>query len=119
MLSKYIGISVLLFLFISCDDDSDLAIKRVAAPVTIDVVSSNTAEITVTVKELDKSGILDNTVGVVSTAVPGLPLEVFASGISLGTFTTDSDGKVLVAYLGTKPNEFAGTYKGVAFRIKK
>ncbi len=119
MISKYFGISILILLFISCDDDSDLAIKRVASPVTIDVISSNTSEITATVLELDKSGILDNSVGVVSNAVPGLVLEVFASGISVGTFTTNSDGKVIVTYVGTKPNEFAGTHKGVAFRIKK
>jgi hypothetical protein len=116
---NYIGISVLVLLLISCDDDSDLAIKRVAAPVTIDVVSSNANEITATVQELDKSGILDNTVGIVSTAVPGLTLEVFAAGTSLGTFVTDTEGKVIVTYPSTKPNEFVGTHKGVTFRIKK
>jgi hypothetical protein len=119
MKNIYLAAVALFLLFAACDDDSDMAIKRVASPVTLEVEESDVAEITVTVFELDKSGILDNTVGIVSTPVPDLPVEVLYSGVSIGTFTTDISGKVVVSYLGSKPNEFAGTYKGIAFRIKK
>lgn len=118
-LHKTLGIATLLLLAVACNDDSDFAIKRVAAPVTIEVVESDVAEVTVTVFELDKSGILDNSVGIVSIPVSGIELEVISAGTSLGMFTTDADGKVIVGYAGSKPNEYAGSYKGTAFRIKK
>ena len=111
--------SAALFHLAACNDDSDLAIKRVASPVVIETEDTSATEVTAVVTELDKSGILDNSIGIVSTPVPDLSLEVFASGISIGTFTTDVEGKIVVVYADNKPNEFAGTYKGVAFRIKK
>ena len=55
--------------------------------------------------ELDKSGILDHTVGIDSIPVADLSLEVFAAGASVGTFTTDASGSFFVSYKGTKPNE--------------
>jgi hypothetical protein len=85
----------------------------------IGVADSNPNELTATISELDKSGIMDNTVGIKSIPVPDLLIEVFSGSTSLGTFTTDTEGKIVVTYAVTKPNEFAGSYKGVAFRIKK
>ena len=110
------------FLFVAlagCEEESDLAIKRVVAPVVIEVESISSAQLKATVFELDKSGILDYTVGIDSIAVPDLAVEVFAGTLSLGLFTTDGEGSILVDYIDTKPTEYAGTYKGIAFRIKK
>lgn len=107
------------FVFLLACDEEEMVITRVASPVVIDVADSNPNELTATVSELDKSGILDHTVGIVSIPVADLALEVFSGSTSLGTFTTDTSGKIIVTYAATKPNEFAGSYKGIAFRIKK
>ena len=106
-------------LMIGCSEESDLAIKRVVSPVVIEVENVSDTEVRATFFELDKTGILDHTVGIDSIAVPNLAVEVFATNTSIGSFTTDGVGSILIEYVGTKPNEYAGTYKGIAFRIKK
>jgi len=103
----------------ACEDISDLAIDKVAAPVVAEVEDISANAVAVTFMELDKSGILNKDVGIISTPVPNLSIDVFASGSLVGTFTTDANGIIEVAYAGDKPNEFAGTYKGTAFRIIK
>lgn len=118
MRTKYI-IALITTLAYSCEEVSDMAIVRVAAPVVIDVVDTSPTAVTATFYELDKSGILDHTVGIDSIPVAGLSVEVFAASTSLGHFTTDDTGVLIVSYVGTKPNEYAGTHKGIAFRIKK
>jgi hypothetical protein len=111
--------SLTLLLSAGCEDVSDMAINRVVSPVVIDVSNTSSTEITATISELDKGGILDQNIGIVYKPVPDLSIEVFAGGSSLGMFTTDIDGKIIVGYNAIKPSEFAGTYKGIAFRIKK
>ena len=69
--------------------------------------------------ELDKSGILDPTVGIDSILVADLSIKGFAASASVGTFTTDASGSFIVSYTGNKPNEYAGSHKGIAFRVKK
>lgn len=103
----------------SCEDVNDMAVNKVASPVLLDVKSTGTAEVTAYFYELDKSGSLDHTVGIDSIPVSDLSIEVFAGSSSVGVFTTDTDGSFIVTYTGTKPNEYAGIHKGVAFRIKK
>jgi hypothetical protein len=110
---------LLLVALAGCEEESDLAIKRVVSPVVIEVESISSVQLKATVFELDKSGILDYTVGIDSIAVPELALEVYSGTISLGLYTTDGDGSILVDYVDAKPTEYAGTYKGIAFRIKK
>ena len=112
-------VAIVIVTLSSCEDVSDMAVNKVAAPVLLDVKNTGTAEITATVYELDKTGILDHTVGIDSIPVTNLSIEVFAGTSSVGVFTTDTNGKFSVAYTGTKPNEYAGVHKGVAFRIKK
>lgn len=115
ILSVLVTTSVLL----ACSEESDMALTRVASPVVVDLADINATSMSVVFYELDKTGILDQTVGIDSIAVPDLSVEVFSSGVSLGMFTTGIDGAFVVDYASTKPNEFAGTHKGVAFRIKK
>ena len=103
----------------SCDDVSDMAVNKVASPVLLDVKATGTNEVTAFFYELDKSGILDHTVGIDSIPVADLAIEVFAASAPVGTFTTDGSGSFIVTYAGTKPNEYAGSHKGIAFRIKK
>ncbi|HEX5169238.1 MAG TPA: hypothetical protein VFW11_08685 [Cyclobacteriaceae bacterium] len=116
---KLFLVGMLVSLMIRCSEESDMAIKRVVSPVVIETKDVTSSQVEATFFELDKSGILDYTVGIDSIAVPNLAIEVFASGASVGIFTTDGSGAILVEYAGVKPNEYAGTYKGVTFRIKK
>lgn len=116
-------------LFISCEDVSDMAIERIASPVLVqvgDVVTGDeTFDITTTIYELDKSGILDNTVGIDSLALPGLQITVVALSDSnvrstIGTLTTDANGEVIlsrpVAELEDISSlEWTGEYKGQSF----
>lgn len=119
-IKKYIVVAFLFVGVLACQKESDLLIKRVASPVVIETAVVDT-ELTATITELDKSGILNKDVGIISTPVSGLLVEAFSKGVSKGTFTTDTEGKIVVPYAGEKQNEFefTGTYKGVAFRIKK
>jgi len=103
----------------SCEDVSDMAVNKIASPVLLDVKTSGTTEVTAFFYELDKTGILDNTVGIDSIPVAGLAIEVFTASSSIGSFTTDADGSFKITYTGTKPSEYAGIHKGIAFRIKK
>jgi hypothetical protein len=112
-------ITLMAMVGVSCSEESDMAITRVVSPVVIETEDVAADQVKATFFELDKSGILDYTVGIDSIAVPNLSIEVFASATSLGTFTTDGSGAIVVDYLGTKPTEYAGSYKGISFRIKK
>jgi hypothetical protein len=103
----------------SCEDVSDMAVNKVASPVLLDVKNTAADQVTAYFYELDKSGIMDHTVGIDSIPLSNLSIEVFAASASVGVFTTDADGSFTVTYVGTKPNEYVGTHKGIAFRIKK
>jgi hypothetical protein len=103
----------------SCEDESDMAVNKVASPILLDVKNTGANEVTAYFYELDKSGILDHTVGIDSIPVSNLAIEVFASSLAVGTFTTDASGSFVISYNGAKPNEYTGSHKGIAFRIKK
>jgi hypothetical protein len=111
-------VGMILVTLTSCEDESDMTVNKVASPVLLELKDSP-GELTAYFFELDKSGILDHTVGIDSIPLANLQVEVFASTSSLGVFTTDDSGSFLVPYAGTKPNEFAGAYKGIAFRFIK
>lgn len=118
MKTKYI-IALISATVFGCEEESDMAIRRIASPVVIEVINTGPAEIKATFYELDKRGILDLNVGIDSLPVSDLSVEVFAANSSIGKFTTDAEGAVFVSYTGSKPNEYAGTHNGIAFRIKK
>lgn len=120
--TKYILILLAAMIIVSvtsCEDESDMAVNKIASPVLLDVKTTGTDQVTAYFYELDKSGILDHTVGIDSIPVADLAIEVFAASAPVGTFTTDASGSFVVSYVGTKPNEYAGSHKGIAFRIKK
>lgn len=101
----------------SCQDESDLVLDRAASPVLLvtDPISEN-SEIKATFYELDKTGILDHTVGIDSIPIPNLSIEVLSSSSPIGTFTTDADGSFVVQDLGSLV--WVGEYKGVKFRFQ-
>jgi hypothetical protein len=112
-------IAMIIITLTSCEDESDMAVSKVASPVLLLVEDTSPDQVTAFVYELDKSGILDHTVGIDSIPLANLSVEVFAATTSVGVFTTGSDGSFSVTYTGAKPNEYAGIHKGIAFRIKK
>jgi hypothetical protein len=83
------------------------------------IIADGPGAVTAKFFELDKSGILDHTVGIDSIPLVSLDVEVFASKTPVGVFSTDSDGSVTINYSDARPNEFAGQYKGIAFRFLK
>ncbi|SHN12403.1 hypothetical protein SAMN04488057_10781 [Cyclobacterium lianum] len=118
----------------SCVEAVELATPNVAAPVLV-VLEGNEFEATTGVAvegsfyELDKSGILDRTVGIDSIPVSGLDITVFINQTEeISTLTTDAQGKILFQNpwnslgvpdpsSGTQIRlEFAGTYNDIAFR---
>jgi hypothetical protein len=108
--------AMILVTITSCEDESDMAINKVASPVLLDI-KSGTGEVTAYFFELDKSGILDHTIGIDSIPLANLQVEVFASSASIGVFTTDANGSFLISYSDKRPTEYAGEYKGIAFRF--
>ncbi len=134
MKKPYIYTSLLLLFFvfglISCEDVSDNVIPHRAAPVLGVFNQTYNADSTIlsvqaTFYELDKSGIMDHTVGIDSIPVANLPVAVYINeNISLGALTTDANGEVffekeLSALSGASVLEWAGTYQDTPFRIRQ
>lgn len=124
----YLLLSTTLLILIGCTS-SDLAFDIVESPVLIEFdgpdSSAEILTVSAAVFELDKSGILDNAVGIKSTPISGLSLTVFTDEDTvLDQVTTDAQGVAVF----TKPwsemgsvsrLEWTGEHNGVAFRIYK
>jgi hypothetical protein len=111
-------IFVVALVFAACEKEDELILPRVASPVLL-VTEDGTDNVMAYFYELDKSGILNQSVGIDTIPVAGLSIEVFAAGVTLGSFETGTDGAISIDFTDTKPNEYAGEYKGIAFRIFK
>ena len=114
-----LALSLTIMLMSSCKEETDIVLERVEAPVFMEYTAVSETEATATFYDLDKSGILDQNVGIVYNPINSLTVEVLMDGASLGTFTTGSDGSFTVAITDGVPEEFAGNYDGIAFRIFK
>jgi len=119
-----LGLGVLLS---SCTSD-DLAFDIIESPVLATFEESIDSQegmlsMTATFYELDKSGILDKNIGIDSTLISGLTIEVFINeNTSVGQLTTDSNGqatleKSLGDLGGASRLEWVGTHSGTPFRI--
>lgn len=127
---NYISLFLLtaLMALVSCTS-SDLAFDIVESPVLIEFdgpdSSAEMLTVTATVYELDKSGILDNAVGITSTAVSGLSLTVYTDEDTvLDQVTTNSEGVAVFTKAWSEVGsvsrlEWTGEHNGVAFRIYK
>ncbi|MEM1123522.1 MAG: hypothetical protein AAGJ18_23995 [Bacteroidota bacterium] len=110
----------------SCTSD-DLAFDVIESPVLAlfeeDIDTDGMLNMTATFYELDKSGILDQNVGIDSTLITGLVLEVFINEtVKVGEVTTDSAGKAVFSkslgdLSGASRLEWVGNYEGTPFRI--
>jgi hypothetical protein len=118
----------------SCVEGVELATPNVASPVLV-MLQGNVFDATAPVSvqgrfyELDKTGILNQNVGIDSIPVPGLQIKVFINQtVEVGTATTDNAGRLVFQQPWTtlgvaNPTsgrqirlEFAGTHKNIAFR---
>ncbi|HSI77461.1 MAG TPA: hypothetical protein VK957_16290 [Lunatimonas sp.] len=118
----------------SCVEGVELATPNVASPVLV-MLQGTTFDATAPVSvegrfyELDKTGILDQNIGIDSIPVAGLQIRVFINQTDeVGSATTDSAGKIVFEQPWTSLGvasptsgrqirlEFAGTHKNIAFR---
>lgn len=114
-----LALSLTIILLSSCKDETDIVLERVEAPVFMEYAAVTETEATATFYDLDKSGILDQNVGIIYNPISNLSVEVFLNGASVGTFTTGNDGAFTLPIADGVPGEFAGNYDGIAFRIFK
>ena len=115
-------------IFLSSCTSDDLAFEVIESPVlaifeeTIDT-DNDLLSMTATFYELDKSGILDKNIGIDSTLITGMAVEIFINESSLvGSLTTDSNGqavfeKPLGDLAGTSRLEWVGNHQSTPFRI--
>lgn len=128
----YTSFFALSFLLMSCEKEDELVVDREVSPVLVTVAGSSflpsePVKVTAGIYELDKSGILDRSVGIDTIPVTGLPVKVMLNNATLTELTTDANGQVSLekswAGLGlTAPAsgkflvlEWSGTHKGQAF----
>lgn len=105
-----------LIILSSCQEESDLVLDRVTSPVLLVTDPISESEIQATFYELDKSRILDHTVGIDSIPIPNLSIEVFSGSTSVGTFSTDNSGAIVVEDAGGLI--YVGEFKGTKFRFQ-
>lgn len=118
----------------SCVEGVELATPNVASPVLV-MLQGNVFDASAPVSvqgrfyELDKTGILNQNVGIDSIPVSGLQIKVFINQTEeVGMVTTDKTGTIVFEQPWTSLGvaspasgrqirlEFAGTHKNVAFR---
>lgn len=111
----------------ACTSD-ELAFDIIESPVlaVFEDSPNTTAEmlaVTATFYDLDKSGILDQNIGIDSLPIQDLEISVYVDGSALiSSYTTDVEGIVefeaAFQELGTSRRlEWVGSYEGVPFRI--
>ena len=73
--------------------------------------------------ELDKSGILDHSIGIDSVALQDMSVKIMiGDDLELAELTTDGDGKVIFSHdlaqlSGSSRLEWVGNHKNIPFRI--
>jgi len=129
-LFRFLAFLSLAFLIVGCNEEDELPFEVFESPVLAQFegqVFAPTDNITVTATfyDLDKSGILDQTVGIDSVEIANLSVQVFIDEtIEVATLTTDASGKVTfdqpwssVGGAGSIRLEWVGTYDNRTFRI--
>lgn len=127
-MKKILMICLCSYLLLSSCVEDELAFDVIESPVlaTFDQMStSSDANLMVeaTFYELDKSGILDNTIGIDSIELAGMEITVFINeDTEITTLTTDGQGTAVFDYskedlMGASRLEWVGTHNGTPFRI--
>lgn len=121
------AVLILAILVTSCTNEN-LAFDVIESPVLATFEENIDSEegiltMSATFYELDKSGILDKNIGIDSTLISGMTVEVFINeNTSVGEVTTDSEGKAVFSKSfseldGASRLEWVGTYSDTPFRI--
>jgi hypothetical protein len=121
-MKKLLTIFIASSLFWGCEDVSDRAFDRVASPVLGQIsLEKNDTEISgeAFFAELDKSGILDQAIGIDTIPLPGLSILIStAEGSELETISTGADGTFTFQLTSEAEQlEFSGTHEGQDFRF--
>ncbi|MEM9850036.1 MAG: hypothetical protein AAF847_19250, partial [Bacteroidota bacterium] len=122
-------LSLLSLALLSSCIENELAFDVIESPV-LAIFDEMEAEegmlkIQATFYELDKSGILDQNIGIDSTAISGMTVGVYVEeSVLIQEYTTDASGiivfdKPLEALGGNTRLEWVGNYKDTPFRIYK
>ena len=128
---KTLSLLLVLTYLTACEETEDTKFDIVASPVlaTFDGQSFKPTEpvtVMATFYELDKSGILDQNVGIDSTIISGLDITVFINeSTKVGDFVTDVDGLIRFEKSwddigGARPVvrlEWVGEFNNTSFRI--
>ena len=90
------------FSLMSCEKEDEMVVDRVVSPVLVitngsTFLPSEAVTITATFYELNKSGILNNAVGIDSIPVANLAVKVMLSNSAIAELTTDAAGKVTLS----------------------
>ena len=128
MLIRNIFLFLLTGILLAACSKDDLAFDIIESPVLVLFESQGDAQpgmlkIKATFYDLDKSGILDHTVGIDSIPVANLPVKIFVFENELvGEVTTDAQGSVifekdLTALQGAGRLEWTGSYDDIPFRV--
>jgi len=87
------------FLLMGCEKEDEMVVDRVVSPVLVVTnsstsISTQSVNVTATIYELDKSGILNNAIGIDSIPVSNLAIKVMLNNNAIADLTTDASGKV-------------------------
>jgi len=90
------------FLLMGCEKEDAMVVDRVVSPVLVVTNSatflpSESVNVTAIIYELDKSGILNNAVGIDSIPVSNLAIKVMLANSAIADLTTDASGKVTIS----------------------
>lgn len=113
-------------LIIGCKKADDMAFDRVASPVLVitkpAVKGDATNTISASFYALDKSGILNSSIGIDSIPVAGLRVEVYTGvNTKIADAVTGADGAVTLElgkelFSGVTSFSWAGVHNNIAFR---
>ena len=122
------------FMATGCEDAVEIATPNVASPVLVllegnSFPSTSNVEVNGTFLELDKTGILDHSVGIDSIPLIDMEVKVLVDHVvELGALVTDTQGQINLSLSWADVGisnlssgdqvrlEFAGMHKGIAFR---
>ncbi|PHN07281.1 hypothetical protein [Flavilitoribacter nigricans] len=128
MLSRNLFLLVLVGCFLASCAKDDLAFDIIESPVlaqfeALGDTDPGMLKVKATFLDLDKSGILDQNIGIDSLPVAGLEIKVYVFESDLvGELMTDSDGSVIFEeeitnLMGASRLEWVGVYEDTPFRI--
>jgi hypothetical protein len=131
--NKFLTILLAAGLLMACEKEEELVVDRVVSPVLVTFAGASAftvaepVQVTATIYELNKSGLLNHAVGIDSIPLANMAITVKMGNNALAQLTTNQAGQVALqktwAELGladpragtTVTLEWAGSHKGQSF----